>query len=228
MSDTRYAMVVDQKRCIGCHSCVIACKSENNMPSNLSLNVVLTENSNIVDNPVGTRPMSNTCTLDDFNRVAGTPRNDYLTRSCQHCSDAPCVKRCPTGATWQREDGIVMMDPSLCIGCEFCMHDCVYGYGVMRVIVRNPEFSQDFALGDQDTQPNIENTVKKCDFCSHRVDNGEEPFCVTQCPARARYFGNVTDTGSKPALLLAGRVHSSIPPEQTVAGVEQFFYFLKP
>jgi molybdopterin-containing oxidoreductase family iron-sulfur binding subunit len=108
------------------------------------------------------------------------------------------------------------------------MHDCVYGYGVMRVIVRNPEFSQDFALGDQGTQPNIENTVKKCDFCSHRVDKGEEPFCVTQCPARARYFGNIEDTGSKPALLLSRRVHSSIPPEQVVTGVEQFFYFLKP
>ncbi len=230
MTAKRYAMVIDQKRCIGCHSCAVACKSENNMPANYSLNVVLTENSNIVDNPVGAISLGDTCTMDHFNRVTGTPRNDDLTRACQHCFNAPCVKGCPSGATTQRDDGIVVVDPARCLGngCEICMKECTYGYGTMRVLIENPIFNPGFDLGNPNAVPSTNNTVKKCTFCAHRLDKGEQPFCVSQCPARARYFGDINNSGSEVSLLLKKREHKTIPVEVGKTGTEPFVYFLKP
>ncbi len=228
---TRYAMVVDQRRCIGCHACVMACKAENNVPLNYSVNVVITEGSQWIDIPVSDpdKTMGDTCTIASYKRQPGYPRNDYMTRSCQHCVNAPCVKNCPTGATWQREDGIVAMDTSKCIGCEICMQECVYGYGQMRVLLREPKFVPDFRLGDQLAELSINNTVKKCTFCAHRIDKGQKPFCVEVCPARARYFGDLNNSGSDIVALLSKRDSKQFEPETGApAGVLPQVYFLKP
>ncbi len=223
----KYVMVIDQKRCTGCHTCVIACKTENDMPSNVNMNIVLTEGSNVVDLPYATKPMGDMCTMDDFKRAAGTVRVDYLTRSCQHCEEAPCVSVCPSNATVKREDGIVSMNPAKCIGCNLCMDACPYGYGTMRVLIQNPVSMPDFRLGDQDAQKTINNTVKKCTFCAHRVDRGEEPFCVKVCPARARHFGDIEDTGSDVYRLLQTRESHTIADVQGVTGTTPSVYFLK-
>ena len=229
--EVRYAMVIDQRRCTGCHACAIACKSENQMPVGKSLNVVLTEGSNTVDIPPANHtPLGQTCSLSDFNRTTG-PRNDYLTRACQHCEDAPCVAVCPYEATTQREDGIVVMDPTKCKGdqCGLCMDACPYGYGTMRVLIKDSKFVPDFEFGDRQSVENIDNTVKKCTFCAHRIDRGEKPFCVDMCPSRARYFGNINDTGSDVyRLLQKWEGHTStIPVEVGKTGTEPFVYFLK-
>lgn len=235
MEKVRYAMVIDQRRCTGCHACAIACKSENNMPSKVSLNVVIVENSTEVDIPgTGWSELGNTCTLNDFNRAVGTPHKDFYTRACQHCEDAPCVKHCPTNATMQREDGLVVVDPSICTGCEVCMRDCPYGYGTMRVWIRNPEYpeynTEGLEFGSQEAVPNTNNTVKKCTFCAHRIDRGEQPFCVEQCPSRARYFGDLNDDGSKVAQLIRNNAGDimQIAAEEGATATQSSVYFIRP
>jgi DMSO reductase iron-sulfur subunit len=164
------AMVIDLDRCIGCYACVVACKQENNLPLGTYWNKVLTVG------PVGEFPEVETY---------------FLPVLCQHCKDPQCVKVCPTGASFKREDGIVLIDKSKCIGCQYCAMACPYG-------VRY--FSKE------------ERVVEKCTLCTHLVERGDEPACVKVCCAKARIFGDIDDPNSAPsrAIQAAGspNVHS--------------------
>jgi Fe-S-cluster-containing dehydrogenase component/formate-dependent nitrite reductase membrane component NrfD len=96
--------VIDHSRCIGCHACTIACKSENGVPvGDFRTWVKYTE--------VGTFP---------------TVKRDFAVLRCNQCTDAPCVTICPVSALEKRPDGIVDIDPAQCIGCKGCMHGCPY------------------------------------------------------------------------------------------------------
>ncbi len=103
--NSQYGMLVDLRRCIGCHACSVACKSEFDVPLGVTRSWV-----EYIEK--GTYP--------DVTR-------SFLPRLCNHCSDPPCVDVCPTGATWKREeDGIVVVDPDTCIGCKYCIQACPY------------------------------------------------------------------------------------------------------
>ena len=96
-------LVIDLDRCIGCHACEVACKVENNVPMGVYYNKVLTIG------PVGKYP--------DIYQY-------FLPTVCQNCKDAPCVKVCPTGASYKTEDGQVLVDKEKCIGCKMCTKVC--------------------------------------------------------------------------------------------------------
>ena len=96
----------------------------------------------------------------------------YLPVQCQHCEDPECVKVCPTEASRKLEDGTVQIDKSKCIGCQFCAMACPY-----NVRYLNEE----------------EKVVEKCTLCEQKIAQGELPQCVTQCNARARYFGDTEE-----------------------------------
>ena len=182
MNKVKYAMVVDQRRCVGCHTCEIACNSENKMPldTKLLINTVI-KDRRITDLPQNTQGID----YAFYARHEG-PVMNYLTRSCQQCADAPCVKVCPENATWQNTEGIVEMDESRCINCAQCIKACPYEG--MRVMT---------------------DTVKKCTFCVHRLYDdtlpaaARKPFCVAACPAGARCFGDVNDPTSEVSKALA-------------------------
>jgi len=107
----------------------------------------------------------------------------FLPRLCNHCSKPQCVDVCPTGATWKRkEDGIVVVDPDICIGCKYCLQACPYD---ARFI--NP----------------VTGAADKCDFCQHRVEKGLEPSCVNACIGGARIFGDLNDPSSKISRMIA-------------------------
>ena len=107
----------------------------------------------------------------------------FLPRLCNQYSAPQCVSVCPTGATYKRkEDGIVVVDAEICIGCKYCIQACPYD---ARFI--NP----------------VTGTAEKCDFCLHRVRNGVAPACVNTCQGRARIFGDINDTDSEVARLVA-------------------------
>ena len=172
-------MVFDLKACIGCNACVVACKQENSLPDGVFF----------------------TRTLSEDYGVYPANKRVYIPTLCNHCEDAPCEKVCPTGATYTRDDGIVMVDDDLCIGCGTCAVACPYD---QRTEIEAESLKAGL-FGTGELTPFEEQgygrwtpgTVTKCDFCSQRVDVGLEPACVVTCPTDARIFGDLDDPDSK-------------------------------
>jgi Fe-S-cluster-containing dehydrogenase component/formate-dependent nitrite reductase membrane component NrfD len=168
---TRWAWVIDQTRCIGCHACTTACKSENDV----AVGVFRTWVKNV---EVGTFP---------------EVKRHFAVLRCNHCEDPPCVEVCPVTAMYQRPDGLVDFDHDACIGCKACMQACPY----------------DAIYMDPDS-----NTAAKCNFCSHRVDEGLLPACVVVCPEEALLFGDMEDPTSKVSRALKEHDVTVRRPEQ--------------
>ena len=119
---------------------------------------------------------------------------------CNHCDNPPCVRVCPTQATWKREsDGIVMMDWHRCIGCRYCMTGCPYGSRSFNW--RDP---RPYLAGDADPEfpTRYRGVVEKCTFCSERLAKGLRPACVEACASGAMTFGDLADEHSEVRRLL--------------------------
>lgn len=120
-------------------------------------------------------------------------RREFAVMRCNHCSDAPCVAICPTKALFKRPDGIVDFDSDRCIGCKSCLQACPY----------------DAIYIDDETH-----TAAKCNFCAHRVDQGQEPACVVVCPTHSIWVGDLDDPKSGISRLIAERPTAVRSPEQ--------------
>lgn len=114
---TKLAIAIDLHRCIGCNTCSIACKMQNNVPDGMLWNRVLTEGVEMFDDAVGVYP--------NLSRT-------YLPVACQHCENPACMKVCPTGATYKDGQGRVEIDYDRCIGCRMCMGACPYNARVFN------------------------------------------------------------------------------------------------
>jgi molybdopterin-containing oxidoreductase family iron-sulfur binding subunit len=117
---------------------------------------------------------------------------------CNHCDNPPCVRVCPTQATFKRADGIVVMDYHRCIGCRFCMAACPYGARSMNYRDPRPfiaEINPDFPT-------RCKGVVEKCNFCEERLAKGQLPACVEACKEKALIFGDMDDPRSAPRRLL--------------------------
>ncbi len=166
-----YGMLIDLRKCTGCHACSVACKAEFDVPLGV------------------TRSWVEYVEKGDYPNV----QRSFLPRLCNHCSKPQCVDVCPTGATWKRaEDGIVVVDPDVCIGCKYCIQACPYD---ARFI--NP----------------VTGTADKCDFCLHRVAQALEPSCVNTCIGRARIFGDLNDPDSEISKMIASNPVTVLRPE---------------
>ena len=106
---------------------------------------------------------------------------------CQHCANPPCVDVCPTGASFKRADGIVLVDRHSCIGCRYCVMACPYK---ARSFVHEPVTDQ------KPDVPRGKGCVESCTMCVHRVDDGRKPACVEACPEGAMLFGDLNDPDS--------------------------------
>ncbi|MEO5357602.1 MAG: 4Fe-4S dicluster domain-containing protein [Nitrospirae bacterium YQR-1] len=166
MTDTikKWGMLIDSSKCIGCHSCTVACQNQNELPPRDNFN-------RIEEREYGKFP--------NFSRR-------FLPVQCQHCDNPPCVKVCPVGASYKRQDGVVMVDAQKCIGCKYCLLSCPYN---VRVI------SEEYGH------------VHKCNFCIEMVLKGEKPACVTTCPMGVRVFGDLNDPGGEISIALAKVSH---------------------
>jgi molybdopterin-containing oxidoreductase family iron-sulfur binding subunit len=204
----RLGMVIDLARCVGCQTCAIACKLENNVSLGLSWNRVFTVGGPSMDTPNGQYP--------DLAMY-------HITLACQHCEKPVCVAVCPTGASYQREDGLCLVDYEACIGCRYCLASCPYS--VRAFNYREPQQIPDFPIGSPDVQSREMGVVEKCTFCVHRVDKGLDPACVVVCPARARFFGDLNDPKSEVSRLIAERNGYQLLPE---SGRVPKVYFLPP
>ncbi|MCP4426326.1 MAG: polysulfide reductase NrfD [Chloroflexi bacterium] len=170
-ADKNYGFVIDNRKCIGCHACSVACKSENEVPLSVSRTWVKYVETGLYPN---------------------TRRHFQVTR-CNHCANPPCARICPTQAMYQRADGIVEFDNSVCIGCKACMQACPY----------------DAIHIDPNT-----NTAAKCHFCAHRVEIGQEPACVVVCPEHAIIAGDMNDPNSEICRTLSRQDVTVRKPEQ--------------
>lgn len=205
---TRYGMAVDLVQCFGCQTCAIACKIANNNPKQLRYLQVQTVGGTYPDTASGVFP---NCELS------------FLPMQCQHCANPACLTACPTGATQQREDGIVWVDDELCIGCEACVKACPYD-GVRTLIGDNPEYYVEVQVGEFDAPAHAAGTVEKCTFCYNLIDRGEVPACMQLCPGRARYWGDLDDPESDVSKAIAGRETTFVNEE---AGTQPSVYYLK-
>lgn len=160
MSGKRYAMVIDLRKCVGCQACTVGCAIENQPPLGQFRTTV----------------KQYQVTLNENTDTPAEVKAFMLPRLCNHCDDAPCIPVCPVQATYQREDGIVMVDNQRCVGCAYCVQACPY----------DARFINEQTL-----------TADKCTFCAHRLEAGLLPACVETCVGGARVIGDLNDSASE-------------------------------
>jgi molybdopterin-containing oxidoreductase family iron-sulfur binding subunit len=117
----------------------------------------------------------------------------WFPRPCFQCDKPMCVSVCPVGATYKREDGIVIVDNERCIGCKFCMTGCPYSVRVFNWKDPEVKLPESQAYDPERAVPPVEGTVGKCVFCADKVRLGELPRCVAACPMGVLYFGDLLE-----------------------------------
>ncbi len=192
---TKWGMVIDLNKCIGCNSCAVACKDINKLPFSWNPHSMW---KSVLDCGVSENP--------ERLRM-------FLHISCMHCSEPPCLNVCPTKATYRRPDGIVGISYEKCIGCGYCIIACPYR---ARTIFTK-EF--DFEVRSRSNDPvrvsdDRVGICTKCDFCSSKIDLGlthglkpgidpeATPACVISCSSNAISFGDLNDSNSNVAKLI--------------------------
>lgn len=172
--EVRWGMLIDTNKCAsGCTACVSACAEENGIKSH-------------------GRPETDQVWIRKVKlRDTQTGHVTSLPMLCQHCESPPCVDVCPTGASFKRIDGIVLVDRHICIGCRYCMMACPY---------KARSFAHETVEDPKDFAPRGKGTVESCTFCVHRVDEGGTPACVEACDKAehgAMLFGDLKNPNSE-------------------------------
>lgn len=196
VKDRRWVMVIDLRKCVGCHACTIACVAENKLPPGVVYRPVLEEE-------IGTYP---------------NVTRRFVPRPCMQCDNPPCTPVCPVHATYKNAQGIVEINYEQCIGCRYCITACPYAartFDFGGTYAQGTAGAEAFLLGEQkadalERAANYEyskawarkhedspiGNVRKCHFCLHRVNEGMLPSCVTTCIGRATLFGDANDPDS--------------------------------
>jgi anaerobic dimethyl sulfoxide reductase subunit B (iron-sulfur subunit) len=155
----QYAFYFDASACTGCKACQVACKDKNNNPVGALYRRVFHYGG-------GDWVMK-----DGFQ----IPSNVFVysvSTACQHCQNPICLEVCPTEAIYKRDDGIVLIDDTKCIGCRYCEWACPYGA---------PQFREDLGV------------MTKCNFCEDLLAQGQNPACVDACTMRCLDYGELSD-----------------------------------
>lgn len=114
----------------------------------------------------------------------------WFPKNCFHCDNPPCVKVCPVGATFKRDDNLVLVESDRCIGCKFCISACPYSARILNWTDREQYESNSPDYSPETSLPAQHGVVSKCDFCADRSREGKLPYCATSCPMGAIYFGD--------------------------------------
>jgi molybdopterin-containing oxidoreductase family iron-sulfur binding subunit len=180
-------MVVDARKCLrkdGCDLCIKACIRSHNIPE--------------ISDPrheikwIWKESFQAAFVSEQSEHANAMFRDQPFVVLCNHCEHPPCVRVCPTKATWRREDGIVMMDWHRCIGCRYCIAACPYGSRSFNWIDPRPyvkHLTSEFPTRSK-------GVVEKCTFCAERLAQGKPPACVAACEANALLFGDLEDPSS--------------------------------
>ncbi|MGQ9509061.1 MAG: 4Fe-4S dicluster domain-containing protein [Thermodesulfobacteriota bacterium] len=192
--DTKWAMLIDLRRCTGCHSCTVGCMVEQKSPPGIKYRPVYEEE------------------LGKFPNV----NRRFTPRPCNQCDNPPCVNACPNKgegkATWKSQKGIsggiVMINYEECIGCGRCVAACPYkaraidsgsfyteGTPKIEEYERSPSWEYNRKWPREKNHLPV-GVARKCHFCLHRLKNGMVPMCVSTCICRANFFGDPEDKES--------------------------------
>jgi molybdopterin-containing oxidoreductase family iron-sulfur binding subunit len=185
----RWGLLIDVAKCNDCDVCVTACHEENGVTGH--------------NRPATDAQWIRKVTLKD--RQTGYVQT--LPLMCQHCEEPPCVDVCPTGASFKRADGIVLVDKHICIGCRYCMMACPY---------KARSFIHEDTTDQKTHAPRGKGTVESCTLCVHRVDTGSLPACVEACNKdghKAMVFGDLKDPASDIAKRLARQPSTQLRPD---------------
>ena len=170
-SKVRWGLLIDANLCNeGCQECVLACNRENGLSG-------------------GTRPTDSQWIRKVELKDRRSGRKVNLPVMCQHCAEPPCVDVCPTGASFKRADGIVLVDRHICIGCRYCMMACPY---------KARSFVHETLTTQKPDVPRGKGCVESCTLCVQRIDRGERTTaCAEACPTKAIVFGDLNDPDSE-------------------------------
>lgn len=196
----RWGFLIDLDACIGCKACSVACKTEFDVPLGVF-------RSSVKELEIGTYP---------------NVKRTFVPWLCNHCENPVCVGVCPVDeidathtwsdgsttafrkrATYQRPDGLVLVDEKRCIGCGQCVDECPYG---ARFLNPGKRTVSSEAVGDK--------TADKCTLCLHRLDSGVVPACVNTCQANARLVGDLNDPESAIARVAQAKGATVLLPEK--------------
>ncbi len=187
MSEDYYARMkfyCDESRCIQCDGCSVACAEAHELPVGISRRKVITLNEGIENK--------------EFSMAV----------ACMHCTDAPCEQVCPVDCFYIREDGIVLHDKDVCIGCGYCLFACPFGA---------PQFPQDGAFGTKGAMdkctmcaggPEETNSAKERElYGQNRISEGKVPVCAAMCSTKALLVGDSQDVAQVYRERVASRGH---------------------
>jgi len=172
----QYGMLIDLDKCVRCRTCYVICKIMHNIPNQFESGSKYTR-LRFIEIEAGKYP---------------SVRRYFIPSHCMHCEDAPCVAGCPTGASYRREDGIIVFDERKCIGCKYCVVVCPY-----QARYFNKE----------------KGVVDKCNLCVERIDSGLKPYCVERCIGDAITYGDLGDPNSEISKLIASKGALTLSPQ---------------
>jgi len=200
-----WGLVIDLQKCrkeAGCVDCIKACNVAHNIPQ--------------IQDPahevkwIWNQPFESAFAFEQTDYARQAYAGHPIPLLCNHCANPPCVRVCPTQATWKREDdGIVMMDWHRCIGCRYCMAACPYGSRSFNWQDPRPAI----ASPNPDFPTRTKGVVEKCNFCEERLARGRGPACVEACPENALVFGDLADPDAEARKLLRARFGLQREPE---------------
>jgi phenylacetyl-CoA:acceptor oxidoreductase 27-kDa subunit len=213
----RWGMVINLIKCTRCHACVAACRIEHFLPMGITWPKLIAWETPSLGQEVTTVPVR-----------------------CNQCKEAPCVEVCPAEATKKREDGIVYVDNTKCVGCRYCIIACPYQNRTFFSKDKDPGFfpgqgRTKFEKAGKKLYPHVVGTTEKCNFCMERIDAGmakglkpgidreATPACVNTCQARALTFGDLDDPNSEISILIRERNGFQLRPEY---GTEPSVYYI--
>jgi tetrathionate reductase subunit B len=183
----RWGMLIDTRKCVGCHACTIGCATEYKLPPGMLYR-------HVSDIESGKFP---------------EVKRFFFSKACFQCAKPSCVPVCPAGATKKEEDGVVTIDYDKCIGCQACMRNCPYGArsfdqgahhveGNFTIAEYEKINFSEYGLSWNRSNPEspVIGSVRKCHFCVSLIREGRLPVCVSSCIGRAIYFGDLNNTSS--------------------------------
>lgn len=157
-----YAFHINSSACSGCKTCQAACKDKNDLKPGINWR-------RVYDIQGGEW-------ISENGAYISVPFAYNLSLSCFNCENPRCVNACPTKALYENENGLIVIDPDLCMGCRYCEWVCPYGA---------PQFDPDLKK------------MTKCNLCEEYIISGKKPSCVTSCPMRALDFGTYGEIAAK-------------------------------